>query len=232
MIDYAFNDGVARITLNTPETHNAFTRQLMLDFIAAIGRAHEQQADVLVISATGQDFTLGRDQKERLPDVPLRNNLGLILQANAALRGFPGVSVALIQGRALGFGSGVSLHSTISIAAESAELGFDEIDHNLAPLIVVAYLPWFISPRVAEDLVLSGRRVPADEALRIGLVSRVVKDDQLHSAAEALVQSLRHSAPAARVIRRYSQQLPGYPSESLSQQAIEQLANWVEQGKP
>jgi len=52
------------------------------------------------------------------------------------------------------------------------------------------------------------------------------------AAAEKLVQSLRHSAPAARVIRRYSQQLPGYPPESLSQQAIEQLANWVEQGKP
>lgn len=232
MIDYAFSDGVARITLNTPETRNAFTRQLMLDFIAAIGRAHEQQADVLVISAAGQDFTLGRDQKERLPDVPLRENLGLILKANDALRSFPGVSVALIQGCALGFGSGISLHSTISIAAESAELGFDEIEHNLAPLIVVAYLPWFIAPRVAEELVLSGRRVPADEALRIGLVSRVVKDEHLHSAGEALVQKLRQSAPAARLIRRYGQQLPGYPSESLSQQAIEQLAKWVEQGKP
>lgn len=232
MIDYQFTTGVARITLNTPETHNAFTRQLMLDFIAAIHQAQSHQAEVLVIDAKGQDFTLGRDQKERLPDVPLRDNLGLILQANAALRAFQGVSIALIQGRALGFGSGVSLHSTISIAAESAELGFDEIHHNLAPLIVVAYLPWFIAPRVAEELVISGRRVPAQEALRIGLVSRVVADDQLQSAANEIIDSVQRAAPATRVIRRYTQQLPGYPSEELSQLAIEQLASWVEQGKP
>ncbi len=232
MIDYKFNAGVARITLNTPETHNAFTRQLMLDFIAAIRSAHQQQADVLVISATGEDFTLGRDQKERLPDVPLRANLGLILEANDALRSFPGVSIALIQGKALGFGSGISLHSTISIAAESAELGFDEIAHNLAPLIVVAYLPYFIAPRVAEELVLSGRRVPAEEALRIGLVSRVVADDQLQTAGEETIRQLQQAAPAARVIRRYVQQLPGYPSAELSQRGIEQLASWVEQGKP
>ena len=232
MIDYQFNDGVARITLNTPETHNAFTRQLMLDFIAAIRNAHQQQANVLVIAATGEDFTLGRDQKERLSDVPLRANLGLILEANDALRSFPGVSIALIQGKALGFGSGISLHSTLSIAAASAELGFDEIAHNLAPLIVVAYLPYFIAPRVAEELVLSGRRVPAEEALRIGLVSRVVADDQLKAAGEETIRQLQQAAPAARVIRRYVQQLPGYPAAELSQQGIEQLASWVEQGKP
>ncbi|MDX5628366.1 MULTISPECIES: enoyl-CoA hydratase/isomerase family protein [unclassified Brenneria] len=232
MIDYRFDNRVARLTLNTPQTGNRFTRQLMLDFIAGIRKAAEQKADVLVIDAKGDDFTLGRDQSERLPDVPLRQNLGLILEANAALRNFPGVSIALIQGPALGFGSGLALHSTISLAVQSAQFGFDEIAHNLAPLIVAAYLPYFIPPRAAEELLLTGRRVDAEEALRLGLISRIVADDALQSSADALIESLLHSSAAARVIRRYTQRLPGYPSAELSRQAVEDLALWVEQGKP
>ncbi|TCV95457.1 enoyl-CoA hydratase/isomerase family protein [Biostraticola tofi] len=233
MIEYNFDGQVARLTINSPHTDNRFTRQLMLDFIAGIKRAGEQQAEILVIAAKGADFTLGRDQKERLPEVPLRDNLNLILTANEQLRQFPGISIALIQGRALGFGSGISLHSTLSIAAQSAHFGFDEIDHNLAPLIVVAYLPYFIQPRIAEELVLTGRQVAADEARSIGLVTRVVADDQLALAGEELVSSIKgKSAAALRVIRRYTQQLPGYPSATLNRQAVDDLASWVEQGKP
>ncbi|MCU5772436.1 enoyl-CoA hydratase/isomerase family protein [Erwiniaceae bacterium BAC15a-03b] len=231
MIEYQFNHGVARITLNSPATGNRFTRQAMLDFIAAIDQAQTAEAAVLVIAAQGADFTFGRDQKERLPDVPLRQNLALILEANAKLRAFSGVSIALVQGHALGFGSGISLHSTISLAAESAHFGFDEIDHNLAPLIVVAYLPHFISPRVAEDLVITGRHVPADEAQRIGLVTRVVPDDALQATAEEIIAKIHQTPAAVRVIRRYTQHLPGYPSAELSLQAVEDLAFWVEQGK-
>jgi len=232
MIHYQLDGRVARLTLNTPETGNHFTRQLLLDFIASLQQAEQDEAQVLLISAKGDVFTWGRDQKERLPNVPLRDNLGLILQANAALRGFSGVSISLIDGPALGFGSGIALHSSIALATERAEFGFDEIDHNLAPLIVVAYLPHLISPRIAEELVLTGRRVPAQEAQQLGIVTRVVSSETLEEEATALIDNVQRYPGAVRTIRRYIKALPGYPSAELNQKAVDDLANWVEQGRP
>ncbi|VFR21158.1 Enoyl-CoA hydratase [plant metagenome] len=233
MIDYALDAGIARITLDTPDTNNHFTYRLMQDYIAALQQAHDSGADILVIDAKGPDFTLGRDQKEKVPGIAPKENLGLILKANALLRSFPGASVALVQGRAFGFGSGISLHASISLAADDAQFGFDEIAHNLAPLVVVAYLPHFISPRVAEELVLTGRIVSADEALRIGLVTRVVPAARLAEEGQALVRQLsqRH-AGAIRVVRKYALGLPGYPTAEQSQAAVDTLAAWIQAGKP
>lgn len=236
MIDYRHDGAVAHIRLDTPETGNRFTYRLMLDFIAALERAATDGAHVLLIDAAGDDFTFGRDQQEKLEHVSRRESLGLILKANAALQRFPGVSVSLINGHALGFGSGIALHSTISIAAHDAVLGFDEIAHHLAPLVVVAYLPYFIAPRVAEELTLTGRRVPSDEAQRIGLVSRVVPAGQLRQAGEDTVATLTAHAPGAlRQIRRFTlagQDRSGYPSAERLQQGVEQLVQWLEAGRP
>ncbi len=233
MIEYNAADGVARITFNTPETHNRFTYQLMLDFIAALEAAKASGANVLVIAAEGEDFTLGRDQKEVRTDIPRRDNLGLILKANAALRAFPGVSIALVNGRALGFGSGVSLHATISLAADDAVFGFDEIRHGLAPLIVEAYLPHFIAPRTALELVITGREVGALEAQRIGLVSRVVPKAALKEEGKALVAQVKaNNAAALSLIVDFARELPGYPQPALGERAADRLAEWIAAGKP
>lgn len=233
MIEYKAADGVARITFDTPQTENRFTYQLMLDYIAALEAAAASGANVLVIAATGAHFTLGRDQKEVRPDVPRRDNLGLILKANAALRAFPGVSIALVNGRAMGFGSGVSLHATISLAADDAIFGFDEIRHGLAPLIVEVYLPYFIAPRTALELVATGRDVGAEEAARIGLVSRVVPRAALAAEGEALVALVRANSPAAlSLVSAFARDVNGYPDAALGEQAADRLAAWIAAGKP
>lgn len=233
MIEYKEADGVARITFNTPETHNRFTYQLMLDFISALEAAKASGANVLVIDAKGEDFTLGRDQKEVRTDIPRRDNLGLILKANATLRAFPGVSIALVNGRALGFGSGVSLHATISLAADDAIFGFDEIRHGLAPLIVEAYLPHFIAPRTALELVVTGREVDAAEAERIGLVSRVVPKATLKEHGDVLVEQVKaNNAAALSLIVDFAKELTGYPQPGLGERAADRLADWIAAGKP
>ncbi len=130
MIRYETKNGVARITLDTPGTGNKFTYQLMLDFIAALTSAASSGAAILLLRATGDDFTLGRDQSEKLENVSRRDSLKLILQGQQPPRSFPGVSVALIQGRAMGFGSGLALHADISIGSHDAVLGFNEIKHG------------------------------------------------------------------------------------------------------
>jgi len=232
MIRFETSGAIARITLDTPETSNKFTYQLMNDFIDALASAATSGAVVLLLGATGEHFTLGRDQSEKLPLIDKRDNLGLILRANAQLRAFPGISIALIQGRAMGFGSGLALHSDISIAGESATLGFDEIKHGLAPLVVLTYLADHVGQKTAKELVFTGRDVAAQEALRIGLVNRVVADIDLTEAGETLTRDIAgFSHGALRLMHQFSQDLPGL-QEDAAQVAIKRLVQWIEAGKP
>ncbi|MDR5836066.1 enoyl-CoA hydratase/isomerase family protein [Caballeronia sp. LZ034LL] len=233
MLKYTKTEDVARITFDSPATSNAITFQIMTDYIAALQAAQESRARFLLIDANGADFTVGRDQKERVPNLTREQSLTLILKANAALRAFDGVSIALINGRALGFGSGIALHSTISIGADDAVLGFDEIDHGLAPLVVAAYAPYYIAPRIAQELVITGRPVPAEEARSIGLLSRVVPRAELAKAGlEAIDRLSGHLPSALRLLRRYHERQARYPEDAVLADAVRQLATWIEQGKP
>lgn len=233
MIRYETRNGVARITLDTPETGNKFTYKLMLDFIAALTSAASSGAAILLLDSTGADFTLGRDQSEKLENVSRRDSLKLILQANSRLRAFPGVSVALIQGRAMGFGSGLALHADISIGAHDAVLGFNEIKHGLAPLVVLTYLLDYVGPKIAKELIYTGRDVSAEEAVRLGLLNRSVLAAELQAEGERLVGELGHfHAGAIRLIHEFAEDLPDLTNEDSGAIGIERLVQWIDAGKP
>jgi methylglutaconyl-CoA hydratase len=233
MIRYENEDNVAYITLDTPEHSNKFTFQLMNDFIDALTAAAQSDAIAIVLRATGTDFTLGRDQGEKLAHVSRTDSLRLILKANAALKRFPGVSVALIQGRCMGFGTGLAIHSDISIGAHDAVLGFDEVKHGLAPLVVQTYLSRYIGPKRAHELVLTGRDVAADEAVQLGLLTKSVAADRLADEGKKLVADLKTlSAAALRRIHRFDNELTKFKGNDAGEFAIERLVQWIEAGKP
>lgn len=189
-VQCAVEGRVARIQLDRPQADNRITAVMMRQFIAGLSAAAEADADVLVITATGTDFSVGRDQQERPEGITRRDNLQLIVQGNQLLVGFPGISVTAVRGRALGFGCGIVLQSDLSVAADTAILGFDEIRHGFAPSFVMTYLENFVGPKRALDLVATGRMLNAAEAERLGIVSRVVAADDLHACTESLVAGL------------------------------------------
>jgi methylglutaconyl-CoA hydratase len=233
MIRYEITNNVARITLDTPETGNKFTYQLMLDFIDALTAAADSGAAVLGLRATGKDFSLGRDHGEKLQNVSRRDNLKLILRANSLLRQFPGVSVALVQGRCMAFGSGLALQADISIGADDAVFGFNEIRHGLAPLVVLTYLSDYVGPKVAKELIYTGRDVAADEAVRLGLLNRIVPRANLAAEGERLIAELTtFPADALRLIHTFSEELPDITDEDPGIVGIERLVQWIEAGKP
>lgn len=232
MIDYSNDGQVARITFNRAEPGNKLSYRMVVDLIASLEDATVSGALYLVLSSGQPDFTSGRDQSEKVA-VPRAENLSLILKANRLLRNFPGISVALIRGRAFGFGSGLAVHSTIAIAEEQAVFGFDEIRHGLAPLIVVAYLPHFIPAKLARELCLTGRELSAVEALSAGLINRVVPVGGLDAAFEDVRQSTASShAGALKLIRSFSERNAPYPSDETLDAAVRELAAWIEAGKP
>lgn len=225
-------DGVATITLNAPENGNRLTVGAMLALIAGLERATDE-ATLLVLRATGEDFTFGRDQSERRTDITRAESLRLILRANALLGGFPGVSIALVQGHALGFGSGLALHADIAIAADDATLGFDEVLHGLAPLVVVAYLPRHVGEKVATELVMTGRPVPAREALELRMVNRLVPAGELPAAGRDLVEHLRRQpAGALRLMKAFRLDHAAGALADPGAEAVDRLDAWITAGKP
>jgi methylglutaconyl-CoA hydratase len=230
----AFEDGVFTVVFNRPEAANRFTYEMMTAYIAALEAAHASGAVVLVVRAVGLDFTRGRDQSDAPPEgVTRADNLRLILRANELLSSFPGVSVALIQGRAMGFGTGIALHADISIAEASAVLGYDEITHGLAPLVVVAYLDPHVGPKVATELVVTGRDVGASEARSLGLLNRVVEDGSLEAAGDELVAQLSgHDRGALKLIARFTDDLRAGRLQDAGSVGVDRLDAWLAAGRP
>ncbi|NMO89484.1 enoyl-CoA hydratase/isomerase family protein [Actinomycetospora sp. TBRC 11914] len=191
LVRYEVEQRVARIRFTRPEEANRITSTMMREFADALARAGADGADLLVLTAEGPDFSVGRDQHEVLPPgtTPM-DNIGLIVEANRLLTGFRGVTVCAAQGRALGFGCGVVVQCDLSLVADTALLGFDEIHHGRAPSFVMSYLEDYVGPKRALDLVVTGRRVSAEEAERWGMVSRIVPEDLLAASTEALVEGL------------------------------------------
>ena len=223
-VRFEISERMARLTFDRPGDGNRIDVATMQGFIAALRQANDAEVDVLVIAAAGPDFSLGRDQSEKPTGMSKRDNLGLILQANELLAGFAGVTVAAIQGRALGFGSGVAVQSDITIAAEDAVMGFNEIQHGFAPAIVMTYLETYVSRKVAIDLLMSGRNVTAPEARAMGLVTRVVAENNLEAEVQSTVDDLL-SKPiqALRQCKFFLRIVATVPESERGQQALDAL---------
>ena len=137
---------------------------------------------VLVLRGAGKHFSFGASVEEHLPDraPDMLAALGGVIRA---LVGFPYPTLAGVQGSCLGGGFELALACGIVIAQESATLASPEIRLGVLPPATIALLP----SRVAEDVVLTGRSLTAEEALRMGIVNAIAPDGDLDTAIDAFV---------------------------------------------
>jgi methylglutaconyl-CoA hydratase len=105
--------------------------------------------------------------------------------------------LAVVQGRALAGGAGLAGACDLVIAGSSAQLGYPEIQRGFVPAMVMALLRRSVGEKIALDLVLTGRLLSAEEAHRLGLVSRILEDGQLEKGAMKLAAELAGSSPSA-----------------------------------
>jgi enoyl-CoA hydratase/carnithine racemase len=225
LVHFRTEGRVGSVVLDRPEAGNRINVATMRAFIDALTRANEADIDVLTISATGSDFSLGRDQDEKPTGLSKRDNLALILDANRLLGGFQGVTVAAINGRALGFGSGVAAQCDITIASDLAQLCFTEIQHGFAPSIVMTYLETYVNRKVALDLLMTGRIINAAEAQSMGIVTRVVPDEHLAASVQQTVDSLTDKpAHALRQCKFFLREIATVPEADRGPHALDALA--------
>jgi len=195
-------DAVATITLNRPASLNALTIPMKERLLAILeGVGGDPAVRAVVLTGTGRAFCAGQDLRERLaPDPPSLDD-ELRLRYNPivrAIRDAPQPWIAAVNGVAAGAGASLAFACDLRLAAEGASfvLAFGRI--GLVPDSGATWtLPRLVGAARAAEIALLGDTVVAEEALRLGLVSRVVPDDELGPAAAAMAARLAALAPGA-----------------------------------
>ena len=193
--------GVGRLTLHRPERRNALGRGLIAALEAQLATwATDSGVRVVVVQGAGGHFCSGADLTERIgmtgPERYAHNrSLSRTFQALARMT-VP--TIAAIDGYCLGGGAELALACDLRVASDRAVLGFPETRIGVFPAAGgTQRLPAVVGPAVAKDLIFTGRRVDATEALGLGLVNRVVALEEMEGAVAALAASIAANAPVA-----------------------------------
>jgi methylglutaconyl-CoA hydratase len=200
--------GIATLTLNRPAALNALSRALAADLAAALhALADDATLRVIVVRGAGERaFCTGADLKERATLSPDEKgqHTALIGAAADALAAMPVPTIAAIRGYALAGGLELALACDIRLAATDAVFGLTEVMIGIFPGAGgPVRLPRVVGPGKARELIFSGRRIDATEALACGLVERVVAPDELEQTAAALAGQIAAAAPlAVRAVKR------------------------------
>ncbi len=192
-IDYAVDDGVALVTLNRPEAVNAFSVQMRDDLHAALSLARDDSAvrGVIFSGAGERGFCSGADLTEfgTAPSQTIARRVRRQRDVWGLLATMRKPSVAALHGYCLGSGLELACLCDLRVASEDAVFGMPEVSLGLVPAAGgTQLLPRLVGPGRALELLLTGRRVGAAEALEMGLVTSVAPRGAL---AEASVSLLR-----------------------------------------
>jgi enoyl-CoA hydratase/carnithine racemase len=187
----------ARLILNRPEAGNRVTTDLLQTMVSFLREVSVSEAALLVVEGRGTDFCLGRDASGDVDHMKAQESLSLIVEVGRRLRDLPALVVCSVQGRARGFGAGVVMHSDLVVAAQGANLAFDEVERGFPPTIVMSYLESHLPRKLARELVCTGRELSVEDAHRLGVVNRVVETSALASETERLCTELLAQPRAA-----------------------------------
>ncbi|TVQ60430.1 MAG: enoyl-CoA hydratase/isomerase family protein [Phycisphaerales bacterium] len=212
------SDGVATLTLNRPEARNALSIELLGALRARVGEL-AQRGDVraCVVAGAGPAFCAGMDLKAVLdvPGAPAKL-LSEIAELTLELRALPCATIALVRGAAIGGGCGLACVCDFAITHPEAKLGYPEVDLGVCPAVVAPWLIKKIGPGAARRVLLEGGVMSGDRAHELGLVTRVVPQDELDSATHELAQRLAKAGPRAlRATKMWLNELDGSTDRAL-----------------
>ena len=195
---------VDHVTLNRPDSLNALNRRMVEELLDYVGALYwDKSVRIVVIRGAGKAYCAGLDLKERDnssgPNSPAN---GLTRQRQISeivmrMRRCPQPIVSLVHGPACGGGFALALASDIRIAGTSARMNaaFIRIGLSACDIGVSYFLPRLVGTSVASELMLPGRFINADRALRVGLVSEVVPDDKMEEAAASYIDEMLTTSP-------------------------------------
>lgn len=199
-LDVRLSGPVLTLSIEREAKRNALNDEVLDGLRAAVETPPAAARVVLVRSAGDRVFCAGADLAVMSADatgLERHEARGGLSRFVLAARDCPLPVVARVQGLCLAGGVGLALGCDLVVASDAAAFGLPEVDLGLWPFMVSALLARHVSPKVAMELMLSGRRMPATEAQAAGLVSRVVPAADLDAEVDALAGALAAKAPVA-----------------------------------
>jgi enoyl-CoA hydratase/carnithine racemase len=197
---YAVENGVARVTINRPERRNAMSYGVMqgLRDAVAAAKADENVRVVVLTGAGDRAFCAGADLggiAENAGAAAAHEGRGFLADLFRELWSLGKPTIARVRGYALAGGFGLALACDFVIASDDAQFGTPEVNVGLWPYMITVPLLRSMPAKKVLELQATGRRVHADEAARIGFVTRVVRVDELDAAVDELAASLASKSP-------------------------------------
>jgi enoyl-CoA hydratase/carnithine racemase len=187
---------IARLTLERPQALNALNRAVAEALESALGQLERSKSvGVVIVSGRGRAFCAGNDIAE-MPSLGPAEARALSRRWQKIMDRFgrlPQVTIAAVRGYALGGGCMLAAAQDLRVAEASARFGLPEVTLGFNPSYGIARILDLVGGGPARDLLLTGRPVDAAEALRMGLVTRVVPDGELENATNELAAGIaRH----------------------------------------
>lgn len=200
---------IGRIILARPEKKNALDRQTTDELFAALSQFETDGAcRVIHIGAEGDDFCAGADIEAMHANIDAgadvhRADAESLGRVFLAIRALMKPVVCTVRGRAIAGGAGLATACDLVLAHEGAEFGYPEVRIGFVPAMAMTMLRRSVGEKHAADLVLTGRIISAEEAERIGLVSRVVPAASFDDDVNATLEQIASSPPTSLALTKW-----------------------------
>jgi enoyl-CoA hydratase/carnithine racemase len=228
---YEKKDSIAIATFNRPAVLNAFRQATLREFINILDDVKaDHMVQVLIITGTGRAFSAGIDLKEMA--YPSSETLSLkqtydelqaIQDVTRRMVHLPKTIIAAVNGIAVGIGVETALACDIRLAGDKATFAFTEVKRALFETNGVIYiLPRLVGMGRAMQMLLTGETIPAQDALNVGLVTRVVAQNQLMEYAIDMAHTIAANAPlSVRLVKQTMQKTYDLDLEAVMQLEVD-----------
>jgi enoyl-CoA hydratase/carnithine racemase len=205
--------GVVTVWLNNPRRRNALSNAMVIALGEELPRlAGDESVRAVVLRGRGGVFCSGRDLADlqalqAAPPDAVEAMYGHLQRMNEAIYHSPHPVIGVIEKYALGIGAMLATWTDIALAEDGALFGYPEVHHGITPYGAVPTLLNTLGQKAMMDLLLTGRRLRADEAARLGVITRAVPAERLEAEIEAVLTDLfRGSAAAIRKSKQFVRQ--------------------------
>ena len=218
--------GVTTITFNRPDAFNAMNRQFMDELTITLDKLRSNTR-ILVIAANGKHFCAGADinwmkQSAELTDEQNMEDAMALSNMLESLNSFAFPTIARVRGAALGGGTGIVSCCDIVVAAEDATFAFSEVRLGIIPATISPYALAAIGARAARRYFLTGEKIDAVGAYRLGLVHDVCSTDNLDMRVEEKITALLQCGPSAQSAAK--QLIADVANQAVTSESREQLS--------
>ncbi len=188
---------ITLVTLNRPERRNALTIEMLTELTGAINVVSDEPPQrILILRGAGAAFCTGMDLKAATSQNP-HAMAELVAKTLLTLSQTRLLTIAAVQGAAVAGGAGIMSACDFVVAAEGTKIGYPEVRRGLVAGLVMTFLRRQIGERNMRELLLGSALIDAQRAKEIGLVNRVVAQDDLMSEAQKFADAVLQGAPGA-----------------------------------